>query len=488
MEKYKGDGSQWINGLLSSMTISERRSWLFDSDWDWKKIFSVSENWLIRLSFLVLAPNPNRPTQTLEQHRILHSSEQLSMIPIRLATTAMISNAFIKYCTTIMIFHHKNHQVESRSLKPSLEYSVVGLAGVVSFAKFSVVSDIIEREGLLILYPLAALSIYLGVVSGWIPTPLYDGNEKWPRQYAILQLVFVVLTALRLTSPTHSIGRTRYDDDGNWMYKNNLEELFEFSRLDGDSLHEYFVHEDGKQLFSQKILPKLILFALASAAAQVVNRFHFLRRIDHTDLPITTVFLRNLFLLICVYLWIISNSILSPGNIAFCEKMYNVTPGFIAPDLPFSQITYEFTTAWKLFHPSHMHWVRLSHSVLYPSILLLLTRRRFTHLILWGVFVGSHFALLIADMFHYVADPQMADERLDFQHEADSACFVNVKLARELLAYPVNFVSLTTSFGDTPSVTSWSLKTNEITVWFAVKIQRIFSIASKLFIDISKNR
>ena len=166
-----------------------------------------------------------------------------------------------------MIFHHKNQQqeVEPSLLKPSLEYSVViVLAGVVSScAKFSIVPDIIEREGFLIVFPLVAFSVYLGIVSGWIPTPLYENSQKWPRQYATLQLAFLVLTASRLTSPTHPIENIHHD--GDWIYKNNLQELFEFSRLDGDPLHKYFINEDGKRLLFQKLLPKLTLFVLASA-------------------------------------------------------------------------------------------------------------------------------------------------------------------------------------------------------------------------------
>lgn len=340
------------------------------------------------------------------------------------------------------------------------KYCFLILVGALSFAKFSVISDIIEREGLLIVCPSVALSVYLGLISGWIPTPLYEGNEMWPRSYAILQLMFIVLTASRLTSrvcqpPFPAIEGIQDDDDDDddyWEYKNNMEELSDYSHWNGASLHEIFVHDNGKeQLFSKLILPKLIIFALASAAAHLVNRIGFLHRMDRTNMPMPFVFLRNLIFLICIELWFISKSFLSPesGHIEYCEKMYNTTTAFIAPDLPFSQIVSEFVTVWKVFHPSHLHWVRLSHSITYPAILLLLTRRRLTHFVIWMIFLEIDFAHLIADMFHYVADPELADERLSFQHGRASNCFVNVKLTRELLAYPVNFLSLTTSFGDT---------------------------------------
>eukprot|EP00531_Pseudo-nitzschia_arenysensis_P015911 CAMPEP_0116145840 /NCGR_PEP_ID=MMETSP0329-20121206/16838_1 /TAXON_ID=697910 /ORGANISM="Pseudo-nitzschia arenysensis, Strain B593" /LENGTH=368 /DNA_ID=CAMNT_0003641533 /DNA_START=16 /DNA_END=1122 /DNA_ORIENTATION=+ len=363
-----------------------------------------------------------------------------------------------------MISHLKS-QVESSSVessqngvkKPVLKYCFPILVGALSFAKFSVISDIIEREGLLIVCPSVALSVYLGIISGWVPTPLYEGNEMWPRSYAILQLMFIVLTASRLTSrvcepPLAAIEGIQDDDDDDdyWEYKNNMEELSDYSHWVGASLHEIFVHDNGKQLFSQEILPKLIIFALASAAAHVVNRIGVLRRMDRTNMPMPLVFLRNLMFLICIDLWFISKSFLSPesNHIEYCEKTYNTATSFIAPDLPFSQIASEFATVWKVFHPSHLHWVRLSHSILYPAILLLLTRRRLTHFVIWMIFLEIDFAHLIADMFHYVADHELADERLSFQHGPHN-CFVNVKLTRELLAYPVNFLYLTTSFGDT---------------------------------------
>lgn len=359
---------------------------------------------------------------------------------------------------------HFKSQVESSSVKPSqkgskmpaVKYLFLILVGALSLAKFSVISDIIESEGLLIACPSVALSVYLGLISGWISTPLYEGNQTWPRSYAILQLIFIILTASRLTSrvckpPIPTIeGIQDNDDDNDWEYKNNMEELSDYSHWVGASLREILVDDNGKELFSQEILPKLILFALASAAGYVVNRSGFLRRIDETNLPMSLVFLRNLTFLICIDLWFISKSFLSPESvhITYCETKYNVTPAFIAPDVPFSQMASEFASVWKVFHPSHLHWVRLSHSILYPAILLLLTRRRLTHFIIWMIFLEIDFAHLIADMFHYVADPELADERLDFQHGPHN-CFVNVKLTRELLAYPVNFLYLTTSFGDT---------------------------------------
>jgi uncharacterized membrane protein len=47
-----------------------------------------------------------------------------------------------------------------------------------------------------------AFTIYLGLISGIIPSPLYQNQKQkqWSSEYAILQLAFVVLTAARLTS------------------------------------------------------------------------------------------------------------------------------------------------------------------------------------------------------------------------------------------------------------------------------------------------
>ena len=184
-----------------------------------------------------------------------------------------------------------------------------------------------------------------------------------------------------------------------------------------------------------------------------MHKSEIFRKINEAkEIPMVLIFLRNLFLFILISIWFIWENMSDPdgdGHI-YCEKEHNVTPGWIAPDYPFTQLVTEFAAAWKVFHLSSLWMVRMSHAILYPSILLLLTRRRLTTFLVWIVFVEIDFFHMFADMFHYVSGPELAEERLDFQGGAKD-CFVNVQLWQNILAYPLNFLYLTTSMGDTLS-------------------------------------
>ena len=59
---------------------------------------------------------------------------------------------------------------------------------------------------------------------------------------------------------------------------------------------------------------------------------------------------------------------------------------------------------------------------------------------------------MLADMFHYVSGPELAEDRLEFQGQ-ETDCYVNVQFWQTMLAYPLNFVYLTTSLGDTSEST-----------------------------------
>lgn len=183
---------------------------------------------------------------------------------------------------------------------------------------------------------------------------------------------------------------------------------------------------------------------------RVVDRHKSLRKWDDSNLPMPMIFLRNLAILMIVNYWFIYSSLFDPESLQgkYCEKHYNITVGFVAPDYSLTAIATEFADAWKEFHPSNLRLVRMSHSILYPSILLPLTRRRLTTFLVWMLFIEIDFFHLLADMFHYVSGPALAEDRLDFQG-GSKMCYVNVHFVQTMLAYPLNFVYLTTSMGDT---------------------------------------
>jgi len=301
--------------------------------------------------------------------------------------------------------------------------------------------------------PIAGLLIYVGLISGYIPSPLYHRNEKWPREYAILQLVFLVLTAARITEWTYNPETGANDEDEESEYNENVEEFCMFVNWLEATLWKWF-YKYFKEDFLESILEIGQRFAdvgLVAIIGIIVNRNDKLRQWNDTNLPMPMVFLRNLFLLCAFELWSSSEGIFdTEGDLyMYCESQYNITPGLVAPDYPTEQLLTEFSDAWKEFHPSNLALVRLSHSILYPSILLLLTQRRMTSFVLWVLFMDIDFFHALADMFHYVSGPELADDRLDFQSESSSLCYVNVLFVQTFAAYPLNFLYLTTSMGDT---------------------------------------
>lgn len=135
----------------------------------------------------------------------------------------------------------------------------------------------------------------------------------------------------------------------------------------------------------------------------------------------TLVFARNCALYFAVStLFVWENMSDTDGEThKFCKKEFNITPGWVAPeDYSLTQMTSEFTEAWKTFHLSELWLVRMSHAILYPSILLLLARRRLTSFFIWVMFIEIDLFHMLADIVHYVSGPSLAEARLEFQGEA----------------------------------------------------------------------
>lgn len=65
---------------------------------------------------------------------------------------------------------------------------------------------------------------------------------------------------------------------------------------------------------------------------------------------------------------------------------------------------------------------------------------------MWFIFIWLvDYCQMLADMTHYASGPALADERIEFQ-EAGSICYPAVHTLQTILAYPLNFVYLTTGY------------------------------------------
>ena len=318
--------------------------------------------------------------------------------------------------------------------------------------------------------PILGIASYVGIVSGYIPSPLYPRNERWPNLYVRFQILLLALTVLRLRrrraitslsdmeANNNSLTNmeeddTEEDDDG---YDNNLEELSEFTHWLGTNLHKLFYGgAEGLFEFVEAFGEEILFFLFAVVISKVVQRQSWLNSWDASEtLSMPVVFLRN-----CILYTLISTFIIwedytdtDSGIQSFCHKEYGMTtPGWVAPNYTLAEMTSDFTEAWKTFHLSHLWLIRISHAILYPTILLTLSQRRFTTFLVWTLFNEIDVFHLLADMVHYVSGPELAEQRLEFQAEAKD-CYINVPLFQTLFAYPMNFVYLTTPLGDTHSI------------------------------------
>jgi len=292
------------------------------------------------------------------------------------------------------------------------------------------------------LIPIFGIAIYAGLISGYIPSFLYDRNERWPRQYVILQIFLLVATAARLTHSPYIYVYMHDEDEGEGEDEDG--DAFEYNQ----DIHELADFSLGS---AAEMRRECIYLGLGILLAKFVNRHKTLRKWDDTNLPLSILILRNLAIFMTFNLWGMYTRAFSTRTDSslsqLCEEKYNITPGLVAPDT-LADIVTDFLDAWKEFHPSNLRLVRMSHSILYPSIFLLLTRRRYTTFLVWFLFFEFDFHHILADMFHYVSAPELADDRLDFQ-ESSQSCYLNVKFVRLMLSYPLNFVYLTTSMGGT---------------------------------------
>ena len=318
------------------------------------------------------------------------------------------------------------------------------------------IADVIHLTPL----PIIGIAIYMGLVSGYIPSSLYNRKERWPRPYAIFQVVLLALTIPRLTFRIHINNEEEAaddddDDDGDYEYDYNVKELSSMTNWMGQTLLQHFYEEDAvsNMLETAQVLladNALCLVAIMMMAG-LARRYGWAERIvGAKNLPMSLVFCRNLALYVVITVWFVFEDLFDTesGLYKMCVNRFHTPPGWVAPDYPLGIMTYNFTEAWKRFHPSD-HWlVRISHAILYPTILLVLTRRRLTTFLLWVLFFEIDIFHMLADMVHYVSEPELADMRLEFQGRHQE-CFVNVYVFETLFAYPMNFVYLATSWGDT---------------------------------------
>lgn len=206
-----------------------------------------------------------------------------------------------------------NSDTDLKNTKSPMLIGVVVMVLAYACAKTTLVPTSIADVNELAYIPIIGTAIYMGIISGYIPSPLYEHGERWPREYAIAQVVFLVLTATRLTR-----GEAEHDseDEDKYEYERNIEELADFTHLMGTSLWDMFYRADSDGFLGicWSLLDdyyQCIIFVVVLKL--LTNRYEHLGKVDATKhLPLSLVFARNCVLHIAIRSWSISEDTHDP--------------------------------------------------------------------------------------------------------------------------------------------------------------------------------
>jgi len=257
-------------------------------------------------------------------------------------------------------------------------------------------------------------------------------NERWPFQYATFQAVILFLTYMRLEKDETP------KQDREVLY---IDDFAYHSHFLGTNLYKVFYRKGGGYLLLKCLSYVCAYFFVAAVPSLTMQ----INTKEDKKSPLGIIVLRNsmiLLLLTILFCW----EDLEHGDFgSYCEE-FNPELDFFGP-FSMEEANENFALAWRKFHLPTLWFVRLSHAMLYPTIMLMLTQRNIGRFLLCFMFLEIDFFHLLADMIHYVESPAIAIQRLDYQGSPDG-CFVSTYAIHALMAYPMNFLYLTTSFGD----------------------------------------
>ncbi|GFH43870.1 predicted protein [Chaetoceros tenuissimus] len=303
-----------------------------------------------------------------------------------------------------------------------------------------------DDKWLCLLFPIIGICIYIGLCSGYIPSPLYNRGERWPIWYQALQLLLLCLTIGNL----------------DWSAKKEQEELWlddlaEMTHFLGTNMWRVFYKEGGFMKGLVNAFYTCIYTAAFYIVAKGIEKLEtkqVTKKLQHEpkkEWSMALIFLRNLSLFTILTILSVQED-LEEGDISlWCDKV-NPEGDFLPPTMDQAkQSMIGFLEAWKTFHPAHLWGVRISHAFLYPTILIMLTRRSLSKFLMWFIFNEIDVFHLLADMTHYASGPELAYDRIQYQGD-EAVCYAGVYTMQTILAYPLNFVYLATGIGNVESM------------------------------------
>ena len=316
------------------------------------------------------------------------------------------------------------------------------IAEAAKFIQQTAVQEEEEEEAddkwLCLFFPFIGICIYMGLCSGYIPSPLYRHGERWPIWYQALQVLLLCLTI------GHLDFSQKKEEEELW-----LDDLAEMTHFLGTNMWRVFYKEGGfmKGLVNvgSTCLYTAAFYIVAKGIEKLETRQEVSKKLceEHKkEWSMVWIFLRNLTLFTILTILSVQED-LEEGDISlWCDKV-NPEGEFLPPTFDQAQESMmSFLEAWKTFHPAHLWGVRISHAFLYPTILIMLTRRSLSKFLMWFIFNEIDVFHLLADMTHYASGPDLAYDRIQYQGD-EAICYAGVYTMQTILAYPLNFVYLT---------------------------------------------
>ena len=301
--------------------------------------------------------------------------------------------------------------------------------------------------------------IYLGYVGGWFMSPLYQLKEKrgacrtpvvgrWPRPYMGLQIALLVFTLARLHPAFTSAGIQDPQEQSRVV-------LIDATNDDGDKDTDKGSFElswgrvvEGIPLLQLDMYDAIafapVLYAMLYASVKLdqqnnnvlVNSPSLITKSS----PIWAVVLRNMVLYMMVLF------IICAIDITLAHIGKDSAPcAFMWSGVPVKEQVADLIEKWLKFHPQDSLLVRISHAFTYLPILMCLTRRSYQDFVWWAIF---HFFIgdAIGNFAHVVDSPEIAELRMGYQDT--DLCSIDRLFIRELVSFPLNWLFLTTTYGD----------------------------------------
>lgn len=293
------------------------------------------------------------------------------------------------------------------------------------------------------LSPIFALALYMGLVSGYIPSPLYDKGERWPKWYQHLQIALLVLTAARFRFRSNPVDEDHAspilrkkvysfsgDDDPYWI------QLLDFILFDSIGIYykdpyELFVEGQIMRVWDRLLACCIIFWVVSVLEKRRMKISSVLKSAPELSVKIVT---RNLiaFSICCfVGVWRSLQDRWGTYETSVCPE-YNPKRRWLmhADDgdhhhyMSVMEALRINLNVWPELHPPHFWWLRINHFLVSLTFLLALSQRSWLRLTAWLIFFEIEMAPFLGDRFHEEFTDGNTFDALNEYQRLPQGCYV----------------------------------------------------------------